>query len=750
MKHWIVLLAALLAPVQGFAASALETAARSMSAGQWLQFTSPTGMVSTFAGTGGASGFAIGFVDKFVWDHVTHKGYFIGSDHHPSPAVAVFAVYDEATNAWSKLTPPAWSPDLTNTPMHGYHHTAIDVIGRKLYHRPYNSNTSHVMDLDTQVWSDLPALTTGGGSNQIGYQASGAGVDFFPWIGDKGWLIFHSTENGTNGTAVRYDPVANNWATPTGWNETMTTGDPHNIVECSPVHRLCIAGGGNGSSNVHRITARETMTANFCNAPKAYGVNTSITTHDPVTGNFLFFWDSNDWYEMNPITCTWTQQGGTASPLASPLHTPATPVHGNMAAAIYDYGIIMFAKCWSSTQCTTWLYKHTDSDAATGNFYTQRCLAPGTIMCHGYDSPAEFTGSTREGTAYIDTTGASTPTRSTSTKASGMSSVFMTVPSNSPANSSGSIHDNFRDNQTQQKTAGDTFYVSWRQRWNCDFLFTSCPAGTGNRTYQLLTGSGGWKQIIVGSGERPGVARFSCTDLETVVQNVNQRGLPTMYRSCSGPFAFNPLDEPFNGGSNFYWQNNNRATNSSGCFYPSTTGGCFKYVANEWLSFMIQVKVSNPWFNTGGTFVHNGIVRLYAARDGDTSWTLLIDFSQKGNSTCDNTQTYIPSCQTGLDFWRATSGTEALDTFGQVWLLPYHTGKDPAETHPVGNIWYDDLVVGTNAFPVPGQASSGGGGGSPKVFLPIKADIEAPFRTVYNDPYMDQIMFRVPTPSGRL
>lgn len=722
MRRWFSIgaffLASFLTQAPSFAQSALQTAAQAMTPGTWVQLTT-NGMVAAFGGTGGASGFSIGYVDKMVWDHVTHRGYFIGSDHAPNPPVARFVRYDEATNTWSQLARPAWFPDLTNTPMHGYHHTAIDWIGRKLYHRPYNNNTTHAMDLDTMVWSDLPALTTGSGSNQIGYQASGAAVDFFPWIGDKGWLIFHSVENGTAGTAVRYDPVTNTWATPTGWNETMTTGDPHNIVECSIVHRLCIAGGGNGSVNVHRITARETMTPNFCNAPKQYGVNTSITTHDPVSGNFLFLWGPNDWKELNPITCTWTTLGGTASALAAPNGDGANPVHGVMAMPMYDYGVILFAKCWSSTQCTTWLYKHTASDAATGNFYSQRCLVPGVIMCHGYDSPAEFTGSTREGTAYIDNTGNSTPTRTTSFKASGMSSVYMTVPSNSGANSSGSIHDNFRDNQSRQKGAGDTFYVSWRQRWNCDFLFTNCPAGTGVRTYQLLTGSGGWKQAIIGSGERPGVPRYSCTDLETVVQNVNQRGLPTMYRSCSGPFAFNPLDEPFNGGANFYWQNNNRATNSTGCFYPSTLGGCFKYVANEWLSFKVQVKVSNPWYSSG-TFTHNGAVKLWAARDGDTSWTLLIDFSQKGNSSCDNTQSYIPACQTGLDFWRATSGTEALDTFGQVWLLPYHTGKDPAQTNPLGEIWYDDLVVSDQDIAVPGQASSVGGGGGPN-YKPVRS-----------------------------
>jgi hypothetical protein len=31
--------------------------------------------------------------------------------------------------------------------------------------------------------------------------------------------------------------------------------------------------------------------------------------------------------------------------------------------------------------------------------------------------------------------------------------------------------------------------------------------------------------------------------------------------------------------------------------------------------------------------------------------------------------------------------------FGKVWLLPYNTGKDPTQTHPVAYTWYDELII---------------------------------------------------------
>jgi hypothetical protein len=32
-------------------------------------------------------------------------------------------------------------------------------------------------------------------------------------------------------------------------------------------------------------------------------------------------------------------------------------------------------------------------------------------------------------------------------------------------------------------------------------------------------------------------------------------------------------------------------------------------------------------------------------------------------------------------------------SFGKIWFTPYNTGKDPAESHPEGYVWYDSLWV---------------------------------------------------------
>ena len=64
--------------------------------------------------------------------------------------------------------------------------------------------------------------------------------------------------------------------------------------------------------------------------------------------------------------------------------------------------------------------------------------------------------------------------------------------------------------------------MQWRQRFSPEFLRTSYRDG------------GGWKQAIVGEGDRPGATVYSCTQLEIVTQNTYQRGFPQMYHSCGG------------------------------------------------------------------------------------------------------------------------------------------------------------------------------------------------------------------------
>jgi hypothetical protein len=74
--------------------------------------------------------------------------------------------------------------------------------------------------------------------------------------------------------------------------------------------------------------------------------------------------------------------------------------------------------------------------------------------------------------------------------------------------------------------------LRWRQRFSKEFLDT------------FYEGGGGWKQAIIGEGDRLGKTAYTCTELEIVVQNTYQRGAAQMYQSCGGKDGrYEPLEE---------------------------------------------------------------------------------------------------------------------------------------------------------------------------------------------------------------
>jgi hypothetical protein len=310
-------------------------------------------------------------------------------------------------------------------------------------------------------------------------------------------------------------------------------------------------------------------------------------------------------------------------------------------------------------------------EALAADFQT-RCQSPGVVRCVGFDTPSDIAGGYGDKSGIFS--GATTPQIDTAAKASGTGSLKFTIPSNSGADTSGSYFTNFSDDLATQFGENTELYIQWRQRFSPEFVSTG---------YQ---GGGGWKQLIIGTGDVPGKWYSSCTALELVAQNTYHRGFAQMYNSCSGSSshgAYDPFEERY-GTYDFKLQN---ARPSPYCLYSQRqtsffppTGNCFGYFPNEWMTFQIGVK-TGP--RVGNEFADSN-VRLWIAREGRAA-ELVMDWGP----------------------YNLTAGSATENQrYGKVWLLPYNSGKSSSQSHPTAYTWYDELIISRSRIPDPTGGSA--------------------------------------------
>jgi len=305
--------------------------------------------------------------------------------------------------------------------------------------------------------------------------------------------------------------------------------------------------------------------------------------------------------------------------------------------------------------------------------FKTRCHAPGVVRCVGFDSRSDIAGHTDP-----DASGVYSPEIDTSVAASGRGSLKFTVPAFSKANSSGQYWTNFSDDLSVQfdslvngdpKSKADEFFVQWRQRFSPEMLVP-------------FKGSNGWKQAIIGEGDRPDHRAYSCTDIDLVLENSGQFGMPRMYHSCGNKddqYEQLSIAEGVDASGSSVFSPQNAAPPAGKCrlvtgFAPKIPP-CVGYKANQWMTFQVHVKVGTWYEDNSRHYHHDSTVQLWVAEEGKPS-VPVIDFS--------------PENKTGYDLVNTSMGKAK---FGKVWLLPYQTNKDGEAPHDKAYTWYDELII---------------------------------------------------------
>ncbi len=163
--------------------------------------------------------------------------------------------------------------------------------------------------------------------------------------------------------------------------------------------------------------------------------------------------------------------------------------------------------------------------------------------------------------------------------------------------------------------------------------------------------------------------------------------LITAYHSCGWYASISqPTGEKFWGSTQIDFQPNNSPlggvdTNPPTCWqFPDpkvnrkkdwgyTGPDCFRFEADEWLTFQIVLHVGTWQPNRTGA--PNTRFQLWTARQGEPQ-RLTID---------------------QMIYLRGPHPSVPNAKYGKIWLLPFMTNKDNTQVHPTAHFWYDELIV---------------------------------------------------------
>jgi hypothetical protein len=267
-------------------------------------------------------------------------------------------MYDEATNAWilQSQTPFAAATK------HGYDHITFDSLRGKLWHHPGGTGNGRY----TARWDGGSTWTNFSFSSNVGTNSSGTvamGIEFFPDLGANGTVLHGMQEEFPNGQLFGLDPVTGVWNVYAQPATLTNFGQLHSFILYSPIHKVCLFGGGDGSDRLWKITASGSVApcasfpAAFSNGVGA-GDNDSLPVINPSNGNLIVIRDVSTWYEYDVSANSWSAKSGTASVLQSPVYNGSAPAWGTVAATLHEYGVIVFIKCYNGAGgVEMWLFK---------------------------------------------------------------------------------------------------------------------------------------------------------------------------------------------------------------------------------------------------------------------------------------------------------------------------------------------------------------------------------------------------------
>lgn len=325
----------------------LGNLAASMQPGTWAELQS-TGAHAAFS----ADESIFEYADRMVWDTIGKQALFYGSSDPGGSQNHKLIRYQASNNTWTVLNDPPWAGSQLIA--HSYKHNVIDVAGRRLYYRVMGSD-------NREFWSVSLDDPNGGWTRRasvdgIAYVQDASALD---WFGARNRIVLHSGDvNSTVSGLAEYNPATNTWSAIAGAFSPI--GELHAIIECNPVHNVCIFGGGDATSAVWKLGANGVATPV---APAPFGdfsTRYCETTVDPVSGDFLVFNRNNQFYKFDVTDGALGRWTLIANGSSVPPFNGYDGVHAtfhSVAVSVPTYGVIMVPQ-WRGGGSKVFVYKH--------------------------------------------------------------------------------------------------------------------------------------------------------------------------------------------------------------------------------------------------------------------------------------------------------------------------------------------------------------------------------------------------------
>ena len=228
------------------------------------------------------------------------------------------------------------------------------------------------------------------------------------------------------------------------------------------------------------------------------------------------------------------------------------------------------------------------------------------------------------------------------------------IPGNTGQNMAGDYRKLWNQNF---QNPGDTFWVQFRYRADPTFITTN---------WSTLTGATSPKTSILHN------ATASCSDVEwTMGTSLFGIAIPTTNTRCGSDNVVT------NGGVPPYeWQQGNLR-----CMYSTTlpyksNQNCLYLEPNKWMTIMFHMQVG-----TWGTA--SFVLEAWYAYEDQPYWRKWVD---------------MPN-------WSISNAPPASTGFNTITFTPYMTGKNSSVAHATANVWYDELIVSTQAIALPMPSS---------------------------------------------